>query len=343
MRYNVAVSLPTSSLQRRMITIPVIIFVACALTLTIPLWLVGSLVVDGCRDRFRFPLARLLAFGVCWSWLETAGVCCAFVLWITGQGRRQKRYYRLQAWWARSLLHALEATCGISLDVENLEAFEGGAALLFVRHASLADSLVSAYVTTNMVGLAPRYVLKRELLVDPCLDVVGNRIPNYFLDRGTNDSAPELAAVENLTRGLGDRDIGIIFPEGTRANDAKRGKALAKIAERDPRRAERLSTLRHLLPPRPSGAAAMFRGAPTADIVLAWHVGFEGLDTFRGIIAALGRRFEPIRFVARRVCNADVPRGDGFACWLDEEWLRMDAEVSTALALRHGSTITTGG
>ena len=28
-----------------------------------------------------------------------------------------------------------------------------------------------------------RYVLKRELLWDPCLDIVGQRVPNIFVDR----------------------------------------------------------------------------------------------------------------------------------------------------------------
>ena len=55
---------------------------------------------------------------------------------------------------------------------------------MLCRHASLADSLVSAWVITSVAGMNPRYVLKRELLVDPCLDIVGNRLPNHFLDRG---------------------------------------------------------------------------------------------------------------------------------------------------------------
>ncbi|MCU1365443.1 MAG: phospholipid/glycerol acyltransferase, partial [Ilumatobacteraceae bacterium] len=207
-------------------------------------------------------------------------------------------------------------------------------ALLFVRHASLADSLVSAHVIVNLAGMNPRFVLKRELLADPCLDIVGQRVPNHFLDRDANDSAPELAALRALVGDMGPRDIGVIFPEGTRANPAKRLSALARIADRDPARAERMSALRQLLPPRPSGARAMVDGAPDADVVLAWHIGFEGLDTFGGILRALNRGVDPICFVARRVPAADVPRDDAFAGWLDEQWLRMDAEVDLALAAR---------
>ena len=104
---------------------------------------------------------------------------------------------------------------------------------------------MAAFVATNLAGLQPRFVLKRELLLDPCLDVVGARIPNYFLDGGANDCAPE------------GRDLG-------------------------------------------------------PDMIVAWHVGFEGLDTFAGILVALNRRFPPIRFTARRVASADVLRDDRF-------------------------------
>ena len=85
-------------------------------------------------------------------------------------------------------------------------------------------------------------------------------------------------------------DVAIIFPEGTRASAAKRERALASIAERDPDRAERLagcgtSCLRD--PPAPPRCSA---GAPESDVVIAWHTGFEGLDTFGGILRALAPR-----------------------------------------------------
>ncbi len=327
-------SLSTNTVQRRLVTVPLLFIAAVLLTVVSPLWLLLGLVADTVRLEFRYPLVRLFAFGLCWAWLETAGVLTAFGLWATGQGGNKPFHYALQRWWATNLLASLGTTCGIRIETADSQVFVPGPTILFVRHASLADSLVSAYVITKLARLRPHYVLKRELLSDPCLDIVGQRVPNYFLDRGANDSAPELAAIERLASGLGSEDVGIIFPEGTRANPTKRVSALAKIEQRDPGRAARLATMTHLLPPRPSGAMAMVRGAPTADVVLAWHVGFEGLDTFGGILKALGRAFEPIRFVARRVPNAEVPRGGDFANWLDEQWLRMDNEVDVALAAR---------
>jgi 1-acyl-sn-glycerol-3-phosphate acyltransferase len=327
-------------MKRRLISMPGLILGAVILTVAIPVWLPLVLVIDACRLKWRFPLARLLSFAVCWVWLETSGVICSALLWITGQSKNLPKHYALQRWWADQLLRALKATCGFSVEVENIDALQPGPVLLFARHASLADSLVSAYVVTTLAQMNPRYVLKRELLADPCLDVVGQRLPNHFLDRQANDSTPELLALEELVTGIDESTVGIIFPEGTRANKKKRDRALEKIAVVDAERAQRLQGMKHLLPPRPAGAAAMLRGCPSADVVFAWHVGFEGLDTFGGILRGISSRMPPIRFHLRRVERLAVPLTsqvdtNEMTKWLDSEWMRMDHEVDEALILRN--------
>jgi 1-acyl-sn-glycerol-3-phosphate acyltransferase len=327
-------------MKRRLISMPGLILGAVILTVAIPVWLPLVLVIDACRLKWRFPLARLLSFAVCWVWLETSGVICSALLWITGQSKNLPKHYALQRWWADQLLRALKATCGFSVEVENIDALQPGPVLLFARHASLADSLVSAYVVTTLAQMNPRYVLKRELLADPCLDVVGQRLPNHFLDRQANDSTPELLALEELVTGIDESTVGIIFPEGTRANKKKRDRALEKIAVVDAERAQRLQGMKHLLPPRPAGAAAMLRGCPSADVVFAWHVGFEGLDTFGGILRAISSRMPPIRFHLCRVERTGIPSNsitdtDELTKWLDSEWMRMDREVDEALKVRH--------
>ena len=327
-------------MKRRLISMPGLFLGAVILTVAIPVWLPLVLVIDACRLKWRFPLARLLSFAVCWVWLETSGVICSALLWITGQSKNLPKHYALQRWWADQLLRALKATCGFSVEVENIDALQPGPVLLFARHASLADSLVSAYVVTTLAQMNPRYVLKRELLADPCLDVVGQRLPNHFLDRQATDSTPELLALEELVTGIDESTVGIIFPEGTRANKKKRDRALEKIAVVDAERAQRLQGMKHLLPPRPAGAAAMLRGCPSADVVFAWHVGFEGLDTFGGILRGISSRMPPIRFHLRRVERLAVPLTsqvdtNEMTKWLDSEWMRMDREVDEALVLRN--------
>ena len=322
---------------RRTGSVAGVVVAAVGLTLLAPLWVPLAVVVDLVRLKPRLPIARLLGFAWAWAWLEVVGVLAAAGLWVSGRGRHQAAHYRLQRWWARRLLAALRVTCGLRVEVDGLDVVHPGPVVLLARHASLADSLVTASVVADLAAMRPRFVLKRELLADPCLDIVGNRIPNHFVDRDANDSAPELAALSALMEGAGEDDAGVIFPEGTRANPAKRARAFTRIAERDPDRAERLAGMRHLLPPRPAGTMAMLRGAPSADIVVAWHVGFEGLDTFGGILRALATPTAPIHYALRRVPRAHVPDlgdVDEFTRWLDAQWMQMDAEVHDALARR---------
>ena len=326
-------------MKRRLVTVPGLYLGGCLLVLLIPLWLVIGLVVDLVARRFRFPIVRLLAFAVCWAWLEIVGVTASGIYWITGQRRNRRVHYGLQRWWAARLLGALRLTCGVRIQVENVEALRPGPAIVLARHASLADSLVSAYVVTSVAGMDPRYVLKRELLGDPCLDIVGQRLPNHFVVRDAPDSSHELQALEELVADLDERSVGIIFPEGTRANPEKRRRALEKLTAQNPSRARRLEELRHLLPPRPAGSLALLRGNTRADVVFGWHVGFEGLDTFGGMVRALARPFPPVRFALRRVPRSEVPSvsaddGAAFVAWLDDQWIVLDAEVDRALQER---------
>ena len=320
-----------SSFGRRACSIPGLFVAALALLVLVPIWLPVSVVADVVRGRVRLPIARLLLFALGWAWLESASVLIAFGLWLVGQRNNRGVHYRLQAWWAANVLGILRATTGIEVVAEDVDQLRPGPAILLCRHASLADSLVSAWVVTSLAGLHPRYVLKRELLADPCLDIVGNRLPNHFLDRQATDSHVELEALTSLSTGMGIDDIAVIFPEGTRASPSKRERVMQKLTERDPGRAARLQPLQHLLPPRPAGSAALIAGAPDADIVIGWHIGFDGLDTFGGILRHLAHKPPPVRFRARRIPRADVPAGPAFTEWIDAVWLRADHDVHMML------------
>ncbi len=318
----------TSTLRRRAVSVPGLFLAALALLVLLPVWLPLAIVFDLARLRPRLPLSRLLLFGLCWSWLESAGVVVAGGLWLIGQARNRRAHDRLQRWWVANLMRALRATTGIRIEAADVTAFSPGPAIALIRHASLADSLVSAWVITNVADMQVRFVLKRELLADPCLDIVGHRLPNHFLDREATDSAVELEALSAMAAGMTADEVAVIFPEGTRASPKKRQRQLDRLAERDPARAVRLRPLVNLIPPRPAGAAALLAGAPHADVVIGWHVGFDGLDTFGGILRHLAHPPPPVRFAAKRIPRADVPDGMAFVDWLDTVWLTMDADVN---------------
>lgn len=318
-----------SRLSRRFITVPALLLTTGLVTLTAPIWITAVFIADLLRASRTRPLTRLTLFGWWWCLIECAGVLSSFGLWLTGQGGRHRVHYRLMGWWAGRLMAAMLAALRLEMEFEGEESLDGGSVLVLCRHASLADSLVSAWVICTKHGLWPRYVLKRELLLDPSLDIVGLRVPNHFVHRGAADSAGDLAALRQLSQGLDERSVVVIFPEGTRSSPTKRARALDAIARRDPNRAARVSGLQHLLPVRHAGTLALMEGAPDADLVFAWHTGFDGLDTFSGILSHLRSGVVHGRFVMRRVSRSDVPRE--VEPWLDEQWAQMDTEVTRAL------------
>ena len=65
--------------------------------------------------------------------------------------------------------------------------------------------------------------------------------------------------------------------------------------------------------------------------MIGWHVGFDGLDTFGGILRHLARRPPAVRFRVRRIPRAEVPSGPAFADWLDQVWLQADRDVHEML------------
>ena len=228
-----------ASPHRRVLTVPGVGIGAIGLTMTAPLWLALSVIYDLVRPPHRLRITRLFAFAFLWCWLEVVGVLASGFLWATGRAQRPGPHYAVQRWWAARLVAALRVTCNLHIEVDGLDALAGGPIVLCGRHASIPDSLLPAWLL-GQVEMRPRYVLKRDLLLDPCLDIVGNRVPNHFVDRDARDSGPELLALERLAHGMGSRDAAVIFPEGTVASTRRRERALVTLAERSPERARRL-------------------------------------------------------------------------------------------------------
>lgn len=301
---------------------------AVVLTVTVWAWAPLSALFDVVRGKWRCPTVRLLAFGWAWSWLETLGVSAAALLWATGQGDNVDAHYRLQRWWAARVVGALRYTIGLGIEVYGAQDLGEGPFVALCRHASLGDALVSAWVFGTHAQLRPRYVLKKELSLDPCLDVVGRRIPNYFVDRTSANMAAELQGIEQMADRLGARDVAVIFPEGTRTSDSKRQREIARLEGRSPERAQRLSQLRHLLPPKPAGASTLLNAVPKAHVLTVWHIGFDGLDTFKGILRHIGSKKAHAKVVIRTHLRHTVDTGENFVAWLDEQWLEMDAAVA---------------
>lgn len=316
-------------LRRRSLSIGAVLAGAAATPLLVAAIPVLAL-VDLADRRAALPRARLALFGIWYLWWEVVAVAAAAGLWIAagfgrtiGSDRSVRRHQRLQARWVASLLGAARRTLGLRLEVDGADALAGGPLLVFCRHASLMDTLIPAHLLFEH-GMALRYVLKEELVWDPALDIIGHRLPNYFVDRASNDAGGEAAAIASLAAGAGDRDAVVIFPEGTRWSAAKRERAIAARRERDPDDAARAETLVATLPPRSRGPLAMLSGAPAADVAVLAHTGLEGLSGPKEAIALLPLR-HPVRVTVRRIPRADLPGDDDARReWLWDQWRQVD-------------------
>ncbi len=303
---------------------------ALFLTILLPIWVVVSVAIDIGTRQWRLPTFRLLCFAWLWLWLETFGLTGAALIWLTGQGRNRRANYALQRWWAKRLIRSLRITCGLTIEVEGVENLSAGPLICLGRHASLGDALVSAWIFGSLGKRFPRYVMKKELLFDPCLDVVGQRIPNYFVDRGSAAVRQELTGIRTMAANMGERDVAVIFPEGTRTNEAKRIGLVERLERRAPDRHAKLIGLQRLLPPRSAGASVLLEEVPGGDVVVMWHVGFDGLDNFAGVRRRLAQSKPSAKVVLELHQRATIPSGDEFESWLDDCWLEIDAKVVAA-------------
>ncbi len=321
-------------LLRRLRVWPLWAAAGCVVLGLLPVWIALSLVHDLLRPR-AFAVTRLTLLVAALLALEALGVTAALILGLVApldRGRARRLHRSLQRAWGRSVLGAGMALMSMRLDVRGLDALGAGPALVLPRHASLADSLLPTVLLTGPGGFDLRFVLKHELLLDPCLDLVGNRLPNAFVRRGRGGDVAT-RQLRALARDLGPGEAVVIFPEGTRASAGRRRAALAeREAAGDAAGAARIAALTHLLPPHLSGVETLLEAAPTADVVLLAHVGFDGVVSWADMRSGklVGRT---VRVHLERVPRAEIPASAAARrAWLDARWRQMDAWVGDALA-----------
>jgi 1-acyl-sn-glycerol-3-phosphate acyltransferase len=310
--------------------------VCCAFALVaalLPLALPIALLYDA-LFRTRLIATRSLLLLAWFLTCEVWGLAATGLLFL-GQStiarhdraRADRWFYALEPLWAGALFHGAQRIFGFRVVVEPGSDTGMGPLIVFARHASMGDVLLPLLLLGPR-GLRMRYVMKAELLVDPCLDVVGHRVPNTFVQRNSGDATPEIAAVVRLLHAISTRDAVVIFPEGTRFTPEKRARVLARIeASGNEDAVQQARSFQHVLPPRPGGALGLLEANPGGDVLFFTHCGFDGiatvLDLFRGrLIGAT------IRVFSWRVPFAEIPKDqEGRLAWLAENWRRVDAWV----------------
>jgi 1-acyl-sn-glycerol-3-phosphate acyltransferase len=320
-------------LKRRLLTIPGYAIAWALWLAAAPVWLMLAAAIDLVR-RSGGTTLRSTAVVTVYLTCELIGIIASGGLWAWnlvrpfGTERWTELHFRLEAWWGATLLGAVARLFDLRFEIESDADLELGPYLLLLRHTSVADTLLASALVSRPYGLRLRYVLKRELLWDPCLDIVGNRVPNVFVDRFSEQSAREVDSVKRLAEGLGPRDGILIYPEGTRFSETKRARVLERLREKgDAEALEYARSLTSVLPPRPGGMLGLLEAAPDADVIVGVQTGFEGAASlatvFRG---ALLHRVIRVQF--RRIPRAEIP-ADPTAqiAWLRAEWQRVDAWV----------------
>ena len=333
--------------KRRVLSISRAYVALLALLALLPLLLLLALAVDALR-RPKWVSLRMLAFGLWYLAVEAWMLPRLGATWLRWRRDPQQMLAEtatLQQQFASLLFSALRWLFQMRLEVTGAELVAPGPVIVLVRHTSSADTLLPTVLLSQRHGMRLRFVLKRELLADPCLDIAGNRLPNLFVARDRKNAAQDLAAIRQLATGMGAVDGVLIYPEGTRFTPQKQQQALAALRRDHPGLAATAAQWPHVLPPKPGGVLAALAGAPEADVVWMMHTGLEGLADLKAIWRG-GLVGQTVRVALRRTPRADVPvSADLQIHWLFAQWAQMNAWVTAQRsdtdtrehALRHGN------
>lgn len=319
---------------RRLLSVPLIFLLTALMVCAAPLWLPISWLAGRLFSKARSAL-RCLSFITTYLLCESVGIVVSFLLWAANNIARGDRNTflennrKLQFWWAETLKKAAERLFRLRFTVDGLDALAGPGAIVLPRHTSIGDTIFPVSFYAKSKGLGVRYVLKRELLLDPCLDIVGNRLPNVFLDRVADNMSSELSAIRRLAQDADDTDSLVIYMEGTRFSQKKRARIVDLLRQRaDAALLDYAERWHNILPPRLAGAMALMEGAPDKDLLFCAHKGFEGAGSFATLFNG-GWMDTDVRIRFWRVPATEIPVDlESRKDFLLTQWDRMHREVA---------------
>ena len=323
--------------KRRARTIPAMLGATLVGVVASPVVMVVAAVVDIARRRFRLPTVRVALFLLQYGINDSVEIILAPVYWVrAGFGRRLHepasvaRHDRLQRWSIEVLARRAERLLGVRLEIDpvSLTALTPGPVIVLCRHVNIVDASLPTLLYQRH-GYRTRGVIMAELLADPGFDLIYGRTGSVFVPR---DRGPEaLALVRTLAAHVDSATAVVIFPEGRLFRPDRLARARERLASEHPDRAQRLASLRHVLPPRPGGILALLDTVP-ADVVVIGHVGLDRFGSFAELARAVPLR-DPIRVTAWRIAADRIPDDDaGRVAWLDAQWVRLDDQITDGTA-----------
>jgi 1-acyl-sn-glycerol-3-phosphate acyltransferase len=320
---------------RRLVIAPLVVAAEVVLVVLSPVILLVALLASPLAGGWRpLRVAVIVLDGLA---RHLAALLGCLGLWVaSGFGRRladerfQRAHLELMRWFVRGLYATIVSVARVR--IEAVESARAGAVLsaherpvlLLSRHAGEGDTLLVIYELLCPHARGPRIVMHERLRLDPLIDVLGERLPNRFVDPRGGDTERDIAAMASEL----DEDTAlVIFPEGRNFSAAHRLRAIERLEQfGHAREAEAARAMQRVSAPRPGGTLAAIEAAPGADVVVMGHAGFPtGLKE-------IWRHLPEEQVIEVRLWHepADaIPRDrDAQIAWLFGWWQTLDAWVA---------------
>lgn len=329
-----------SRIVRRGVLAPLMLVATFGLITTLPLWLLPSalaaLVLPG-----RWRLLRFMWMLVLYAVYESIGILALLGLWVrSGFGLRlqteamREEHYRLLEWLLTRFYDAAVRVFKVQVELEERQGRKetirdpGRPLLVFCRHAGPGDSFLLIHEVLVRMRRRPRIVLKDLLQLDPCLDIILNRLPNRFISSEPGAGDRMAAAIGELAEDMDSRDALVIFPEGANFTEGRRVKAIERLRTKGFRRhAENAARLHNVMAPRPGGALAAIAARPQTNIMFVAHTGLDDLSTVADLWHGLPMD-KAVKIGWWIVPEEEIPTTkDSQVDWLFEEWSDVDGWI----------------
>ncbi len=321
-------------LVRRVILAPLVCLLEVTLVLVSPVLFVVAALASPFFGGWR-PV-RLLAIAVVGAAQHLIATLACLALWIvsgfgrkTGSDTMQRAHYALMRWFVSGLYRTVVRVARVEVRVhgspeaEEALAGAGRPVVLLSRHAGEGDTLLVIHQLLSRYGRGPRIVMNEALRLDPLIDVLGERLPNRFLDPRGGDTEREIATMAGA---LGETAALVIFPEGANFTERRRQRGIERLEQAGhDQEAEWARAMRHVSAPRPGGSLAAIEGAPQADIVVMGHAGFPaGLRELWRLLPE--RQIVDVRLWLSKPDHVPLHRDERID-WLFERWRILDSWI----------------
>jgi 1-acyl-sn-glycerol-3-phosphate acyltransferase len=331
-------------LLRRLALAPVVALVEAVVVVASPVLLLLAALVSPFFGGAR-PL-RMGAIVLAFAAHHLAATVACLGLWIAGgfgrkmgSERMQRAHYAVMRWFVAGVYRPIVRLAHVEVSVSSSPAAEEALSgndrpvLVLSRHAGEGDTLLVIHELLCRHGRGPRVVMHEALRLDPLIDVLGDRLPNRFVDPRGGDTEVEIAA---MAEELDPRAALVIFPEGGNVTEERRKKGIERLeSDGHVEEARWARDMRHVSAPRPGGTLAAIEASPEIDVVVLGFVGFP--TGFREVWQLLP---EPQTIEVRlwHEPRGGIPAGrDEQIVWLFGWWRTLDAWVDERQSARAGA------